>query len=167
MIVLIACVGKNLAIGKNNDMPWGRSIPEDLAYFKKMTNGSKVIMGRKTFESILESLGKPLPNRQHIILTRDKNFVHEDTSVVYSVEEFLAQHDQQEQVFVIGGANTYEQFVEVADVLLLTEIHQDFEADRFFPKFDKNVWREVKRLPGSTDQHTAYEYDFVTYLRNS
>lgn len=130
---LIAAIDKNRGIGKNNKIPW--HVPEDFAWFKQKTSGQPIIMGRKTFES----LGKPLPNRLNIIVTRDQNFKIEGAEITHSVEQaiHLAKEEKNEEVFIIGGAQIYEQALPFADRIYLTKIDGEFACDTFFPEYSE------------------------------
>ena len=136
--------GKNREIGASGDLPWGRSLPADLANFKRLTTGGSVIMGRKTFESI----GRPLPNRTNIIVTRDKNYKAEGCIISGSLEEAidLAKKTVEEEVFVIGGGEIYKQAITLAEKLYLTLVDSTFNADTFFPDYSdfKKVILEEK-----------------------
>ena len=154
IISLIAAMGKNRAIGKNNSLPW--SMPADLKYFMEKTKGKTVIMGRKTFESI----GKPLPNRKNIIITRDKNYKADGYVVAYSIDDALNAAKSTEEVMVIGGANIYAQFLPKANRIYLTIIKNDFEGDAFFPKYGKE-WKERKREECKADKNNKYDYVFL------
>ncbi|TYR81159.1 dihydrofolate reductase [Priestia megaterium] len=157
MISLIVAMDQNRLIGKENDLPW--RLPEDLKYFKRITTGHTVVMGRKTFESI----GKPLPNRENIILTRQENYQPEGTTVIHSIEEL--QKLGEKELFVIGGATLYEQTLEVASRLYVTHIEEAFEGDTYFPIIDLTVWKEVSREKGPQDEQNPYTYYFTVYER--
>lgn len=173
-IALIAALAENRVIGKDGEMPW--HFPEDLQHFKAHTMGSPVIMGRVTYESIIEAVGGPLPDRMTIVLTRSPEKVDTSTpsgdgldaisaTTVHtagSVEEALAlaYTEEAETAYVAGGGSVYEQFLPVADELVLTEIHTVYEGDTKFPEWDDNNWKEVDR-----DDHE--ELSFVTYRRKS
>ncbi|MBQ6546537.1 MAG: dihydrofolate reductase [Bacilli bacterium] len=152
MINIIAAVGKNLELGLNNKLIW--NIPEDLKYFKDVTTGKTVVMGRKTYESI----GRPLPNRNNIVLTR-KDIAIEGVNIVKNYEEILNLEDE---TFIIGGESIYELFLPYADNLYLTEIDDSHEADSYFPYFDKELYeKEVIRDSSYND----INYSFVVYKR--
>ncbi len=159
MITIIAAVAKNNALGKDNKLIW--HLPADLIRFKKVTSGHHIIMGRKTFES----LGKPLPNRTTIIITRNKNYKAEGCVVVNSLNEALLIANVDENPFILGGADIYKQAIKIADVLDLTIVHQNFEADVFFPEIDKNIWKETSRQDFKANEKNKYDYSFVTYNR--
>lgn len=151
-ISLIAAVAKNGVIGKDNDLPW--RIPEDWKYFKKMTTGKTILMGRKTFES----LGQPLPNRKHLVITRQSDYhVPEGVEVYTSIEDALIAHPL-EDIMVIGGGEIYKQTIEQADILYITHVNRDVSGDTFFPTIDRNVWQE-------TAQENHEGFSFVTYKR--
>lgn len=149
-ISLIAAMGKNRIIGKNNSLPW--KLPEDMKRFKEITKGKLIVMGRKTFESI----GKPLPNRTNIIITHDKNYKADGCVVVYSVEEALKTAKGNEEVMVIGGEQIFKLFLPKADRMYLTFIDEDFEGDAYFPQYNKDEWKEVHR-----EEHKNQQYKFV------
>lgn len=161
MISLIVCTGENLEIGYENDMPWKRGLPADLEYFKKTTMGFPVVMGRKTFESILHSLGKPLPGRKNIVLTNDENFSYEGVTVIDAIECL-----QEEDYFVIGGASVYQQFLSKAHRIYQTKIHASFQADTYFPSFSEEEWTQISKEEHEKDEKNAYDYDFLIYERN-
>lgn len=161
---MVVAMDKNRGIGVDNDMMWQRDLPADLAHFKTMTVGKSVIMGRKTFDSILTSLGKPLPERQNIVLSRKPTGV-KGVMTAYSLEAAyaLAQFD----IAVIGGGSVYEQALNDMDVLYVTEVDASFsEATVFFPEIDKNLWQEVSREQYSSDEKNKYGYSFVIYKKN-
>lgn len=137
MIALIAAVAKNNVIGKNNSLPW--HIPEDFAFFKKMTIGKTILMGRRTFES----LGKPLPNRKHLVITRQSDYqVPEGVEVYHTIDAALAAH-QDEDIMVIGGGDIYRQVMDQADTLYITHIDAVYEGDTTFPQIDLRTWERV------------------------
>jgi len=159
MITIIAAIAENNALGKNNQLIW--HLPADLKRFKEVTNGHHIIMGRKTFES----LGKPLPNRTNIIITRNKDYKHEGCIVVHSLEEAIKTADNDPNPFILGGAEIYKQAMKIADKLDLTFVHQSFEADAFFPEIDLKIWKEIARKDFKADERNAYNYSFLTYIR--
>lgn len=155
-ISLIAAIGKNRELGKNNKLLW--NIPEDLKRFKELTMGHPVIMGRKTNESI----GRPLPNRTNIVITRDKGYEQEGCLITHSLEEAieLAKTKDNNEIFIIGGGQIYEQAINIADKLYLTIVKGKFEADTFFPeysKFKKIISREERN-------YFQYNYTFLELL---
>ncbi len=165
-ISLIAAVAANRTIGKSNsdgqpDMPW--NLPDDFRFFKQKTTGHPIIMGRKT----LVALGKPLPNRLNIVVTRNADFKAEGVTVAASLEDALtvARAVEQEEIFVIGGAEIYALALPAATTLYLTEIHKAYEGDAHFPEFDKADWQEVSRRPHPADERHEVAFDFVDYER--
>ena len=159
MLTIIAAVAKNNALGKDNDLIW--HLPADLKRFKKVTLGHHIIMGRKTFES----LGKPLPNRTTIIITRNKNYLVDNCIVVNSLTDALMAAKNDENPYILGGAEIYKQAIKIADVLDLTIVHQEFEADVFFPEVYKTIWQESSREYFKADDKNKYDYSFVKYKR--
>lgn len=159
MITIIAALAENNALGKDNKLIW--HIPADLKRFKKVTAGHHVIMGRKTFES----LGKPLPNRINIIITRNNNYNPKGCIVVNSLQEAIEATKEDENPFILGGAEIYKQAIEIADKLDLTFVHHQFEADAFFPEIDKTIWKEMSREDFKADDKNKYNYSFVTFER--
>lgn len=156
IISLIAAMGKNRTIGKDNSLPW--KLPADMKRFKELTSGKPVIMGRKTFESI----GRPLPNRKNIIITRDKNYKADNCIIVHSADEAIKAAKGNEEVMIMGGAEIYKQFLPRADRLYLTLIDEEFEGDAYFPEFDKNEWEEVSREEHESDN---LRYSFIVQER--
>lgn len=155
MITIIAAVAKNNVIGAKNDLPW--YLPEDLKHFKEVTSGHTVIMGRKTYESIVDRLKKPLPNRKSIVITRNTTYeVPSDVEKFQSLDEALQKHP--EDVFIIGGASIFEQALSYADQLIITHVHKDYPGDTYFPTIDPKIWKEVGRVDHG-------EYSFVTYSK--
>ena len=154
---IIAAVGKNNELGKDNKLIW--SLPGDLKFFRKTTTGKTIIMGRKTFDS----LPKMLPNRKHIVLSRGNNFP-EDVVVYSSFEELQrVLNDIDEEFFVIGGGSVYDLFLEYADKLCLTEVDAEcLDADAYFPKFDKTEW-DSEILESNSDNDISYKH--VLYKR--
>ncbi|MBD7962857.1 dihydrofolate reductase [Fictibacillus norfolkensis] len=158
MISFVVAMDENRAIGKDNDLPW--YLPNDLKHFKNVTMGKPIVMGRKTYESI----GKPLPGRENIVVTRDEHYQAEGTTVVHSVDEVLKK--EAEELCVIGGTEIFKLFMPVADRLYVTEIHHTFDADTYFPEINRDEWREVSREPGIVDEKNKYPHDFVVYEKN-
>jgi len=160
MLTIIAAVAKNNALGKNNDLIW--RLPADLKRFKKVTLGHHIIMGRKTFES----LGKPLPNRTTIIITRNKNYQVDNCIVVDSLEKAIIAAKDDANPYVLGGGEIYKEALAHADILDLTLVHHSFEdADTFFPEIDFEKWKEIKREDFDADETHDYAYSFVTYKK--
>ena len=156
---MIAAVARNGVIGDGNKLPW--RLPADQAYFKQTTMGHSVIMGRKTFESI----GKPLPGRKNIVLTRDRNFRADGCIAVHSPEEALRIAG--EEPFVIGGTEVYNLFWPYADKLYITFIDESFEGDATFPEIDPGEWTLVSEQPGTLDERNRHPHSFRVYQRNA
>lgn len=159
MITIIAAIADNNALGKDNQLIW--HLPADLKRFKKVTLNHHIIMGRKTFES----LGKPLPNRTTIIITRNRAYKIENCIVVNSLEAALEAAQTDENPYILGGAEIYKQAIKIADKLDLTFVHHSFEADAFFPVIDTDIWKEESRQNFNMDEKNNYNYSFVTYIR--
>ncbi len=162
MISLIWAMDENRAIGKNNQLPW--RLPADLQFFKRVTMGSPVAMGRKTYESI----GKPLPGRENIVITRNPSFKPEGCMTASSVEQVLeADRDTGTELFIIGGADIFKQALPFADRLYITQIYESFDGDTFFPEFDMDGWKLVSREKGKKDEKNPYDYEFLCYVKKS
>lgn len=157
-ITLIAARARNGVIGSNNQIPW--KIPGELAYFKRMTMGHPIVMGRKTWESI----GRALPGRRNIVVTRNGSYVAPGAEVVTGLDEALTRAGDAGEVFIIGGAQLYDAALPRADRILLTEIDADFYGDTFFP-LDLSHWREVRRERHPPSGDRAFEFSFVVYER--
>ena len=158
-ITIIAAIANNNALGKDNDLIWHLSA--DLKRFKKFTTGHHIIMGRKTFESI----GKPLPNRTTIIITRNEQYKQDGCLIANSLEQAISLVKNDDNPFIIGGAQIYKQAINIADKLEITYVYDDFDADVFFPKIDLKIWKEVSRETFEEDKKNKYRYSFVTYKR--
>lgn len=156
---LIWAMDRNQVIGINNKMPW--HLPGELAYFKKVTTGHPIIMGRRTFESIGS---KPLPRRINVVLSRDHTFTAEGIIVLHSVEQVLAQFKDAE-AFVIGGAQIYREFLPAAERLYVTVIDHDFVGDEYFPEIDWSMWRLVSEDPVLQDEKNPYSYCLKVFDR--
>ena len=156
-ITIIAAAGENNALGKDNKLIWHLS--DDLKHFKNLTKGHHVIMGRKTFES----MPKALPNRTNVVISRQKDYVAENAQVVSSLEAALAFAQEDDRPFIIGGGEIYSQALPFADCIELTRVHDDFEADTFFPEIDTTVWREVWRENHDKDDEHAHAFSFIRY----
>lgn len=159
LISLIAAMDRNHAIGRDGAMPW--HLPADLQFFKRVTLGKPVIMGRKTYDAI----GRPLPGRLNIVVTRDPLWRAEGVYVVHSLEDAFLAAAEYEEVMVIGGANLYAQVLPEADRLYLTKIEGEFEADTYFPDFDRAEWREIASERRTADEKNPYPCRFVTLER--
>ena len=163
MITLIAAAAENNSLGKNNAMIW--HLPDDFKRFKKLTSGHDIILGRKTFESF----DKPLPNRKHIIITRQENYAHQvDSScciVVQSIEEAIAKTNPVEENFIIGGGEIYKLALPLADKIELTRVHGTFEADAFFPEFDRENWNLVREEYHPIDEKHNVDFTYQTFVK--
>lgn len=157
MISLIVAYARNQVIGKDGDMPW--HLPADLKNVKELTTGQTIVMGRKTFESI----GKPLPNRKNVVLTRSQDFHPEGVDVVHTKEEVLAMGD----VIIFGGAEIYRQFLDVVDRLYITEIDLETEGDTFFPAWDRDAYILVDKREGIVDEKNVHPHAFYVYERKN
>tara|TARA_B100000768_G_C11182418_1_gene333556 strand:+ start:219 stop:710 length:492 start_codon:yes stop_codon:yes gene_type:complete len=162
MITIIAAIAKNNALGRDNDLIW--HLPADLKRFKKTTSGYHILMGRNTFESI----GKPLPNRTSVIITRNNNYYREGCLIASSIKEAIELAGEKD-AFIIGGAQIYKQALEsnLVDVLDITIVHKEFEADVFFPKIDLSIWEEISREDFTADEKNKYDYSFVSYKKKT
>jgi len=158
-VTLIAARARNGVIGRDNAMPW--KIPGELAHFKRVTMGHPVIMGAKTWESI----GRPLPGRRNIVVTRDRAFAAAGGEVVHGIDEALARCAGAPEAFVIGGAQVYAAAMPYAGRLLITEIDRDFEGDAFMPAPDPAVWRETARDTHTAGGDPSFSYAYVSYER--
>ena len=156
MIKIIVAMSKNRVIGNNNELIW--KLSSDLKRFKELTTGHSVVMGRKTYESI----GKPLPNRRNIIITRNLEYQVEGCEIVSSLEEALLLTGS--NCFIIGGGEIYKQSLELADKIYLTLVHQEFEGDTQFPELNKE-WAKMERKDFSADEKNEYNYSFIEYER--
>jgi len=158
-VTVIAAVAENGVIGVENRLPW--HLPDDLRHFRALTRGHAIIMGRRNYESI----GRPLPERNNIVITRNPDFTAPGCQVVHSLEQALAAATSQE-VFVIGGAEVYRQALPIADKLVITVVHAAVAGDVSFPEYPANAWREITRERHEADERHAYAYSFVTYERS-
>ena len=159
ILTLIAAAAENNALGKDNQMIW--HLPDDFKRFKQLTSGHYIIMGRKTFESF----PKALPNRTHVIITRQKEYTA-GCIVVNSLEEAIKVCPQDEEVFVIGGGEIYKQSIEVADKIELTRVYGTSpDADAFFPEIDPSKWKMTEEVFHPKDEKHAYDMAFQTYLK--
>ena len=160
-VYLVAAVAANGIIGAGKGMPW--HLPEDLKHFKALTLGHPVIMGRKTFEAIVASTGKPLPGRENIVVTRRRGLEIEGVSIASSIEGALAFCIGEPVVFVIGGGEIYKAALPLADGLVITEIRKDYPGDTKFPEYDRATFRETQRKPQVSSG--GVPFDFVLYER--
>lgn len=155
---IIVAIAKNHAIGKDNKLLW--YLPNDLKHFKDVTTGHTVIMGRKTFDSV----GKPLPKRRNIVITRQAISI-EGCEVVPSVEAAIELCKTEDEVFIVGGAEIYRQSIPLTNRIYLTIIDQDFEGDTFFPELNSDEWQEKDREDFEPDEKNKYKYSFITLER--
>lgn len=164
-LALIVAVAQNRVIGRDNKLPW--YLPNDLKYFKQTTLGKPVIMGRKTYESI----GKPLPGRTNIVITRQAGYQPEGVKVVGTVEdaikvaESVCLIDGQEEAMVMGGAEIYGLTLPHCERLYLTEVHAEVDGDAWFPEYEKSEWKEVTREDFKAEGPNPFDYSFVVYER--
>jgi dihydrofolate reductase len=160
MISLIVAMDNHRVIGKDNKLPW--HLPADLAYFKNVTMGHAIVMGRKTFESI----GRPLPGRENIIVTRNRSFQPEGCTVIHSIEDIKQiAAERNDEVFVIGGAELFAVTLPLADRLYITKIEASFPGDTFFPTFNEEDWQLISSEKGTKDEKNPYDYFFLVYER--
>lgn len=160
MIILVAAIGENNELGKDNDLLW--HLPDDFKRFKEMTSHHFIIMGRKTFDS----LPGPLPTRVHIVLSRNRNYSMVDALVVRNMEEALEKAKSKKDVFIIGGGEIFKMGLKYADKIELTRIHATFpEADTFFPEFSKDEWELVSEVRHEKDDRHKYAFTYETWVR--
>lgn len=162
MIHIVAAVSENNAIGKDNKLLW--HLPNDLKYFKQLTTGHPVIMGRKTFESI----GKPLPNRYNIVITRNKpeNNLHENVTYCPSLNEAInTARKKDENIYIIGGGEIYRQALPITDTLYITKVHTQMAGDTFFPEINTEQWQLVSKETYFKDEKHAFDYSFLIYRK--
>ncbi|SDH61966.1 dihydrofolate reductase [Alteribacillus persepolensis] len=160
MISFIAAMDENRVIGYQNAMPW--HLPNDLKHFKETTQKHPIIMGRKTYTAI----GRALPKRQNIVVTRDTQFEAPGCDIVHSFEEAMDIAESHEEIFVIGGETLFQQWFDKADKLYLTIIHDIFAGDTYFPAWDAKDWTVVEETQGATDEKNRYPHTFLTLERN-
>lgn len=160
MISFLVAMDQNRVIGKDNKLPW--HLPADLKYFKELTMGHPIIMGRKTYESI----GRPLPGRENIVITRKKDYTAEGCTIIHSISEVKELDEKRnDELFVIGGAEIFEQTFSIADRLYITVIEETFEGDTYFPHFNEDDWGIVSKEKGVQDERNVYEHYFLVYER--
>lgn len=161
MLSIVVAKAKNNIIGKDNKLVW--HLPADLKHFKELTTGHKIIMGRKTFES----LGRVLPDRKHIIFSQNPDFKvkDENVEVVHSLLQIQELIEGEEEAFVIGGAMIYNFLMPYVKKMYVTQIEQEFEEDAFFPVISENTWKEVSKEKGIKDEENTLDYEFITYER--
>ena len=158
-VTIVVAISENHVIGKDNKLLW--YLPNDLKHFKDITTGHTVIMGRKTYESV----GKPLPKRRNIIITR-QDITIEGCEVVSSIEAAVALCKDEEEVFIVGGAEIYKQSMHLTNRIYLTIVHKEFDGDSFFPEIAKSEWHEVHHEDYQPDEKNSLPYSFITFERN-
>jgi dihydrofolate reductase len=158
IVSIIVAVGQNNAIGKDNQLLW--YLPADLRHFRDKTSGHTIIMGRKTFDSV----GKPLPKRRNIVVTR-RDIQIEGCEVVKSIDDALELCKDEQEVFIGGGAEIYRQVMDKTDRIYLTVVHQSFDADTFFPEINHELWVETSHVDHPADEKNTFPYSFITLER--
>ena len=156
---MIATVAENNALGKNNELVW--HLPNDFKRFKELTSGHYIIMGRKTFESF----PKPLPNRTHIVITRQQNYQPDGCIVVNSIENAIKACPENETIYIIGGGEIYNQALAFSDTIEITKVHGEFEADAFFPEIKAEEWELVQSDFNAKDERHLYDYTYQTFVK--
>jgi dihydrofolate reductase len=159
VISMIVAMADNRAIGKDNQLLW--HLPDDFKHFKSVTMAKPILMGRKTYQSI----GKPLPGRQNIVITKDLTFTADGVLVVNSIDAALDAAKEDAEVMVIGGASFYQQMLPLADRLYVTRVHHHFDADTFFPEIDADQWRLVEQTEHAADERHAFSFSFIEYQK--
>jgi dihydrofolate reductase len=157
ILSLIAAVSKNNVLGNDNKLLW--HLPADLKYFKNTTSGKTIIMGRKTYESI----GRALPNRRNIVVTRQKDFTAEGCEIFNSLQQAVQECEHEKEVFIIGGGEIYRQALPEADRIYLTRVYEHFEGDTTFPEFSLSEWRLTSYTKHHADEKNAFDYSFSAY----
>jgi dihydrofolate reductase len=158
-ISILVAVADHNVIGKDNQLIW--NLPADLRMFKTLTMGHSIVMGRKTFDSI----GRPLPGRRSIVITRQKHYKADGCKVVHSLDEAMAEVSHEEEVFIIGGAQIFELAMDLADKIYLTKIAHSFEGDTFFPEINPDKWVQTAIESFQPDAKNSYSYSFISYIR--
>lgn len=163
ILSLLLAASENDVIGKDNQLPW--HLPNDLKYFKNLTWGMPILMGRKTFDSI----GKPLPGRKSIVITRNRDWQHEDVDVVHSIEEAVQKAESYgvKEIFVIGGAEIFKTSLSKADRVYLTRIHQNFDGDTFFPEISEDEWQLTSSRYCEADEKNLYNHTYQVWNRKT
>jgi len=159
MIVMIAAVAENNALGKDNELVW--HLPNDFKRFKELTTGHYIIMGRKTFESF----PKPLPNRTHVVISRQPNYQPEGCIVVNSIENAIKVCPENETIYIIGGGEIYSQALPYSDMIEITKVHGQFEADTFFPEIKEEEWELIEIKYNTKDERHLYDYTYQTFAK--
>ena len=158
-ISLVVAASRNDVIGREGELPW--RLPDDLRHFKRLTTGKAVIMGRRTFESI----GRPLPERRNIVMTRDEEFAAEGCEMASSLTEAMDLVDGADEVMIIGGGQVYRDFLPLADRIYLTRVQAEVDGDTKFPEIDENLWRLVSSEHHEADDKHGYAFDFLVFDR--
>ena len=158
MITIIAAAGENNSLGKDNNLVW--HLPDDFKRFKELTSGNYILMGRKTFETF----PKPLPNRKHLIITRQDNYSVPENCFVFDTIQSAIDFTDNQDIWIIGGGEIYKQSMEIADRIELTRVHSDFEADTFFPEIGQE-WELVSEEYHPVDEKHKYDFTYLTYNR--
>jgi dihydrofolate reductase len=161
VVSIIAAVASNGVIGRQGDLPW--HMPTDLRRFKRLTTGHHLVVGRKTWDEV----GKPLPGRIMVVVTRDRSFRPEGATVVHSVDAALSAARGDDEVFIAGGGEIYRQALPLADRLYITRIHANVEGDTVFPEIDENEWHVIDREDYDADERNPYPFSFLVYERRS
>jgi len=159
LISLIVAMDDNGVIGRDGQLPWRLSA--DLKHFKAVTMGKPIVMGRKTHESI----GRPLPGRENIVLTRASKYRAEGCTVLHDIDDLMVHCRYEEEIMIMGGADLYRQFLDRAGLIYLTEVHARVEGDTFFPHYNPAAWEEVDRQDFRADENNDYDYSFVVLKR--
>ncbi len=159
-ISLIWAMGSRREIGRSNTLPW--RLPADLDRAKNITMGHVLLMGRQTYESI----GRPLPGRTNVIITRDPLYARDGCEIAHSVEEALERYRDRD-IYVFGGSDIYRQTIDLADRLYITRVEGDFEADTFFPEYDESDWELVEQVAGTVDERNKHPHRFEVYIRKA
>lgn len=160
-ISIVVAMTSNSLIGRDGDLPWHLSA--DLQHFKSVTMGKPVVMGRLTYESI----GRPLPGRENIVLTRDSDYKADGCTIIHDLEQIKSKCSDTEEIMIIGGAQLYTETLALASKLYITEVHAELHGDTFFPEFDRKQWQEIERLPFKADEKNDFDYSFVVLERRS
>ena len=160
MIIQIAAASENNVLGKNNELVW--HLPNDFKRFKQLTTGHHIILGRKTFESF----PKPLPNRTHVIISRQQNYqAPQGCIIVNSIENAIAACPKNENIFIIGGAEIYKQSLSITDKIELTRVHTTCEGDAFYPEISADGWQIINEEFHPKDENHAFDFTYVTYIK--
>jgi dihydrofolate reductase len=165
IISLIAAASKNLVIGNKGEIPW--YLPDDFKHFAEKTKGHTVIMGQKTYESIVARLGHPLPNRKNIVLSFQADFIAPGCTVFNSIEKALDEVKEEKEVFIIGGGKVYESFLPFANKIYLTEVNLECLGDTYFPTYNKNDWEIVSSVYHPKDEKHACDFNFLELVKRN